>query len=144
MSLSNMTSFVIGLASNTDDAEFQMEQAVQTLQTIFRKSSVSNFYQSASISGDGSTYTNAVMAGLTEMSHNELSEKLKNLNLNTGATNRLDEKRESLLISILSFGTAALNVRTISNSRISTAAIVSCSPTVLSSISCNQNSAQPS
>lgn len=84
MSLSNMTSFVIGLASNTDDAEFQMEQAVQTLQTIFRKSSVSNFYQSASISGDGSTYTNAVMAGLTEMSHNELSEKLKKLELKHG------------------------------------------------------------
>lgn len=84
MSLSNMTSFVIGLASNTDDAEFQMEQAVQTLQTIFKKSSVSNFYQSASISGDGSTYTNAVMAGLTEMSHNELSDKLKSLELRHG------------------------------------------------------------
>ena len=91
MSLSNITSFVIGLASNTDDAEFQMEQAVQTLQTIFRKSSVSNFYQSASISGDGSTYTNAVMAGLTEMSHNELSEKLKKLETRarrTGSTRK--------------------------------------------------------
>lgn len=84
MSLSNMTSFVIGLASNTDDAEFQMEQAVQSLQTIFKKASVSSFYQSASISGDGSTYTNAVMAGLTEMNHNELSEKLKKLELKHG------------------------------------------------------------
>lgn len=84
MRLSNMTSFVIGLASNTDDAEFQMEQAVQSLQTIFKKASVSSFYQSASISGDGSTYTNAVMAGLTEMSHNELSEKLKKLELKQG------------------------------------------------------------
>ena len=97
MSLSNMTSFVIGLASNTDDAEFQMEQAVQTLQTIFRKSSVSNFYQSASISGDGSTYTNAVMAGLTEMSHNELSEKLKKLELKHGRDEQARrEKRVTL------------------------------------------------
>lgn len=102
MSLSNMTSFVIGLASNTDDAEFQMEQAVQTLQTIFRKSSVSNFYQSASISGDGSTYTNAVMAGLTEMSHNELSEKLKKLELKHGRDEQARrEKRVALDLDLV-------------------------------------------
>lgn len=102
MSLSNMTSFVIGLASNTDDAEFQMEQAVQTLQTIFRKSSVSNFYQSASISGDGSTYTNAVMAGLTEMSHNELSEKLKKLELKHGRDEQARrEKRVTLDLDLV-------------------------------------------
>lgn len=102
MSLSNMTSFVIGLASNTDDAEFQMEQAVQTLQTIFRKSSVSNFYQSASISGDGSTYTNAVMAGLTEMSHNELSEKLKKLELKHGRDGQARrEKRVTLDLDLV-------------------------------------------
>ena len=102
MSLSNMTSFVIGLASNTDDAEFQMEQAVQTLQTIFRKSSVSNFYQSASISGDGSTYTNAVMAGLTEMSHNELSEKLKKRELKHGRDEQARrEKRVTLDLDLV-------------------------------------------
>ena len=102
MSLSNMTSFVIGLASNTDDAEFQMEQAVQTLQTIFRKSSVSNFYQYASISGDGSTYTNAVMAGLTEMSHNELSEKLKKLELKHGRDEQARrEKRVTLDLDLV-------------------------------------------
>lgn len=102
MSLSNMTSFVIGLASNTDDAEFQMEQAVQTLQTIFRKSSVSNFYQSVSISGDGSTYTNAVMAGLTEMSHNELSEKLKKLELKHGRDEQARrEKRVTLDLDLV-------------------------------------------
>lgn len=102
MSLSNMTSFVIGLASNTDDAEFQMEHAVQTLQTIFRKSSVSNFYQSASISGDGSTYTNAVMAGLTEMSHNELSEKLKKLELKHGRDEQARrEKRVTLDLDLV-------------------------------------------
>ena len=102
MSLSNMTSFVIGLASNTDDAEFQMEQAVQTLQTIFRKSSVSNFYPSASISGDGSTYTNAVMAGLTEMSHNELSEKLKKLELKHGRDEQARrEKRVTLDLDLV-------------------------------------------
>lgn len=102
MSLSNMTSFVIGLASNTDDAEFQMEQAVQTLQTIFRKSSVSNFYQSASISGDGSTYTNAVMAGLTEMSHNELSEKHKKLELKHGRDEQARrEKRVTLDLDLV-------------------------------------------
>lgn len=102
MSLSNMTSFVIGLASNTDDAEFQMEQAVQTLQTIFRKSSVSNFYQSASISGDGSTYTNAVMAGLTEMSHNELSEKFKKLELKHGRDEQARrEKRVTLDLDLV-------------------------------------------
>lgn len=102
MSLSNMTSFVIGLASNTVDAEFQMEQAVQTLQTIFRKSSVSNFYQSASISGDGSTYTNAVMAGLTEMSHNELSEKLKKLELKHGRDEQARrEKRVTLDLDLV-------------------------------------------
>ena len=102
MSLSNMTSFVIGLASNTDDAEFQMEQAVQTLQTIFRKSSVSNFYQSASISGDGSTYTNAVMAGLTEMSHNALSEKPKKLELKHGRDEQARrEKRVTLDLDLV-------------------------------------------
>lgn len=102
MSLSNMTSFVIGLASNTDDAEFQMEQAVQTLQTIIRKSSVSNFYQSASISGDGSTYTNAVMAGLTELSHNELSEKLKKLELKHGRDEQARrEKRVTLDLDLV-------------------------------------------
>lgn len=42
MSLSNMTSFVIGLASNTDDAEFQMEPR---LFKRFKRFSESHLFQ---------------------------------------------------------------------------------------------------
>lgn len=67
----------IGLGSNTPDRETRVRDAIAHISTVLISPEVSSLYETPAISGDGTTYTNAVIHGLTNLSSDQLVTFLK-------------------------------------------------------------------
>lgn len=80
------TPFVIGMASNTPDRAYRMEQASLSLMSAFEKVSISAIYETESINGDKTVYFNAVAAAMTDMTPEQVRAKLKQIERNAGRT----------------------------------------------------------
>lgn len=83
----NETPVVIGVGSNTEDRSYLMEQAILKLCELLTHASVSAVYQSPAVNGDGTTYDNAVVAGNSALTREELEAKLKEMEEEAGRDN---------------------------------------------------------
>lgn len=67
----------IGIGSNSADRETQVRQAIEFICGRLADCKVSSTYDSPAVSGDGTTYTNAVIHGRTNMTADQLVTFLK-------------------------------------------------------------------
>lgn len=72
-----MNSCTIAIGSNTPDREAQVKSAIDNLSSVLDRAAVSSVYDTPAISGDGTTYTNAVIHGYTSLRSDQLVTLLK-------------------------------------------------------------------
>ncbi len=70
-------SLIVGIASNSKDRRWQIEQAIERLKSKFKNESVSGIYETTADNGRDAPYLNAVMAATTSMSLEETISYLK-------------------------------------------------------------------
>lgn len=87
-----MTPCTISLGSNTDDREYQIDQAINGLGAYLSRCSVSEIYETEALNGKDSPYLNAVIHGFTSHSTEEVNAYLKQWEADHGRT--LEEKAE--------------------------------------------------
>lgn len=90
------TPVIIGIGSNVTDREFKVTKAIETLCGVFKKAAVSSVYESAPFSGTGDPYMNAVFAGVTNMSMADVTDLLKQTEVEAGrdAISRIEGRVE--------------------------------------------------
>ncbi len=75
--MDSLIPFTVGIGSNTPDREKQVKNAIDFICERLSECKVSSVYESPAVSGDGTTYTNAVIHGRTSMSSDQLVTLLK-------------------------------------------------------------------
>ena len=84
--IEDQNSCTIGLGSNTEDREYQIEQAIQYLLTYLDKASASAVYESEAFNGKDKPYMNAVVHGYTYHDHDSVVKRLKEWEADHGRT----------------------------------------------------------
>ena len=80
------TSCTIGLGSNSEDREQQINQAMEHITSYLTKSKVSSIYETEAINGKDSPYLNAVIHGVSPVSAVALNKFLKDWEESHGRT----------------------------------------------------------
>ncbi len=75
--MDNLKPCTIGFGSNAPDREKNVRRAIDYISERLTDVKVSSIYDTPAVSGDGSTYTNAVLHGRTSMSSEQLVTLLK-------------------------------------------------------------------
>ena len=78
------SSLVVGIGSNVIDQEYKVQQAIEALCSMFKRAKFSDAYKSPPLSGVGDHYTNAVFAGVTSMSMADVTDFLKQTEVDAG------------------------------------------------------------
>ena len=81
-----MNRIVIGIGSNSEDSQRQMELAICHLKSIFSNVVASTAYQTPALNGKDSDYLNAVAVCYTEMTFEEATMALKQWEKTCGRT----------------------------------------------------------
>ncbi len=92
-------SCTISLGSNSPDREERVQKAIKYLSDRLASFKVSSIYESPAVSGDGTTYTNAVVHGLTNMTSDQLVTFLKDRESMQGRTPERD-REDSVVIDL--------------------------------------------
>ncbi len=80
-----MNEVVISLGSNTDDRTRQIRVAIERLSAMLSGVVVSTVYETEAFSHpEQRPYANAVLKGMSDLGHDELSKQLKQLEANAG------------------------------------------------------------
>lgn len=82
----------IGIGSNTADSREQVQKAIDKLHEIVAELCASTIYSTASVSGDGTSYSNAVVCCRAEMPIFELNAQLKEMELQFGRTSAIRQQ----------------------------------------------------
>lgn len=80
------TSCTIGLGSNSEDREQQINQAIEHITSYLTKSSVSSIYETEAVNGKDAPYLNAVIHGISPVGSVALNKFLKDWELSHGRT----------------------------------------------------------
>lgn len=80
------TSCTIGLGSNSEDREQQINQAIEHITTYLNKSVVSSIYETEAVNGKDAPYLNAVIYGISPVGSVALNKFLKEWELSHGRT----------------------------------------------------------
>lgn len=75
--MDNLKPCTIGFGSNAQERERNVRRAIDFISGRLTDVKVSSIYDTPAVSGDGSTYTNAVLRGRTSMSADQLVTLLK-------------------------------------------------------------------
>lgn len=76
----------IGLGSNSDDREQQINQAIEHITSYLSKSTVSSIYETEAVNGKDAPYLNAVIHGISPVGSAALNKYLKDWELSHGRT----------------------------------------------------------
>ncbi len=78
--------FVISIGSNSADSAVRVGRAIEHLESVLLQMRSSSVYRTPSVSGDGTTYTNAVVSGFSCLDAEEMERVCKAYERECGRT----------------------------------------------------------